>query len=924
MPEMGESVTEGIVLEWHVAVGDFVNEGDTVVEVSTDKVDAEVPAPTDGVITKLVVSVDDEVPVGAPLAEMEPGDGDGTAREASNGSAAGPGTTSEGPAGGGDASVLGPSESAPPAGEATRADGGAVAGADARATPIARRVAGELGVDLSAVAGSGPGAKVTKEDVIAAADGGGNGAAPAAEAKALRGPAAMLAKAMDESREVPTATSFRTIAVDTLDAKRKALNGVLNERGMKVSFTHIVAWAITQAAKGFPVMVRSFAERRRQAGGDRGQPRQPRHRRRRRAQGRVPQPDGSRDQGRGRSRLRRLPLLLRGPDQQDPREQAHRRRLPGHEHLADQPGRDRHPRLGPAPDEGAERDHRDRVDRLPAGVVARHPGPDARARRLQGDDADLDIRPPGDPGGGVGSLPASRRAAPAGRGRLLRVDRRRPRHRGGADRRRPPRLGLRAAARRPRSDDPGEARRGAAAGRAGGDGPAQGLPHARAPGSATRSPRLRAQGRPRDPAGEPRPHPRADGAHPGLDPAHRRPRRNAARGPSADARSLLRHDRLPVRAPLLPPAAHLVAGYGRDRRPSPAAGARRERTAADQADRRLRIRALRREGLPRAEDLHDRGARRGRADARRARHPGPPQRRRGGRLRDGAPRPPRRARPQPRALGRVDPRRVRGGEADRGGEGGGGDPTRRHRRRQVPLRPSGRLRDERRREDRRPPLPEPEPPRVRQPRGRGGDPLHPVRLRRPEARARAEARRPRPAARRRRVPRAGRGRRDAQPAGAEGLLDRRHRPHHPEQPGGLHHRPRGRPLDPVRRGHGEGLQRPDRPRQRRRRRGVLGGDQAGDGLSRALGTGHRHRRDRLPPLRSQRDRRARLHPAAGRRQDQGPSARLRDLRGEAGRGGRGLTRAGGGDLEGAPRGDVLGAQGPAQEDGGGATTKTRR
>ena len=74
MPEMGESVTEGIVLEWHVAEGDFVNEGDTVVEVSTDKVDAEVPAPADGVITKLIASVDDEVPVGAPLAEMEPGE----------------------------------------------------------------------------------------------------------------------------------------------------------------------------------------------------------------------------------------------------------------------------------------------------------------------------------------------------------------------------------------------------------------------------------------------------------------------------------------------------------------------------------------------------------------------------------------------------------------------------------------------------------------------------------------------------------------------------------------------------------------------------------------------------------------------------------------------------------------------------------
>src|SRR5262245_45205714 len=87
MPEMGESVTEGIVLEWHVAEGDFVNEGDTVVEVSTDKVDAEVPAPTSGVITKLIAAVDDEVPVGAPLAEMEPGT-DGASAEGSNGSAA--------------------------------------------------------------------------------------------------------------------------------------------------------------------------------------------------------------------------------------------------------------------------------------------------------------------------------------------------------------------------------------------------------------------------------------------------------------------------------------------------------------------------------------------------------------------------------------------------------------------------------------------------------------------------------------------------------------------------------------------------------------------------------------------------------------------------------------------------------------------
>jgi 2-oxoglutarate dehydrogenase E1 component len=133
---------------------------------------------------------------------------------------------------------------------------------------VARRIAAANGVDLAAVSPSGPGAKVTKEDVLAHADGGGNGggngAAPAAtagEEKQLRGPAAMLAKAMNESRAVPTATSFRTIAVDTLDAKRKAINAVLKERGLKVSFTHLVAWAIVAAIKEHPVMVRSFAER---------------------------------------------------------------------------------------------------------------------------------------------------------------------------------------------------------------------------------------------------------------------------------------------------------------------------------------------------------------------------------------------------------------------------------------------------------------------------------------------------------------------------------------------------------------------------------------------------------------------------------------------------------------------------------------
>ncbi len=231
MPEMGESVTEGTVLEWHKQAGEAVSEGETIIEVSTDKVDAEVPSPVSGTVVETLVEPDDVVKVGQPLARIEPGAG----------------------------------------ASAAAADGAATdhvvpiaANGDAKASPVARRIADAEGVDLGAVSGSGAGGRVMKADVIAAKDGGGNGGAPATtggEAKVLRGPAGMLAKAMEESRSIPTATSFRTLAVDTLDAKRKALNGALSERGMKVSFTHLIAWAIVEAAKDWRAMARSFEER---------------------------------------------------------------------------------------------------------------------------------------------------------------------------------------------------------------------------------------------------------------------------------------------------------------------------------------------------------------------------------------------------------------------------------------------------------------------------------------------------------------------------------------------------------------------------------------------------------------------------------------------------------------------------------------
>src|SRR3954447_20414412 len=79
---------------------------------------------------------------------------------------------------------------------------------------------------------------------------------PPAGAKPLRAPPATLARFMNESRSIPTATSFRTVEVDTLDGRRKQLKAA----GKKLSFTHLIAWAIVQAAKDMPVMTNAYAE----------------------------------------------------------------------------------------------------------------------------------------------------------------------------------------------------------------------------------------------------------------------------------------------------------------------------------------------------------------------------------------------------------------------------------------------------------------------------------------------------------------------------------------------------------------------------------------------------------------------------------------------------------------------------------------
>jgi 2-oxoglutarate dehydrogenase E1 component len=253
MPAMGESVTEGVVLEWLKQVGDRVEQDEGLVEISTDKVDAEVPSPAAGVLKSIAVQPDETVTVGAVLGEIEVGEGGSAPAEEAveSGGEQAPASASDGGNGARAITPTGPNGGAAPE--------------NGNATPVAARMAAELGVETAGLSGSGPRGRVTKDDVLAAAaaavKGGGTAApsAPAppdgAESKQIRGPAATLVRFMEESRSIPTATSFRTLPVDTLAARRAALKGA----GRKLSFTHLIAWAIVRATDDMPVMAHSFA-----------------------------------------------------------------------------------------------------------------------------------------------------------------------------------------------------------------------------------------------------------------------------------------------------------------------------------------------------------------------------------------------------------------------------------------------------------------------------------------------------------------------------------------------------------------------------------------------------------------------------------------------------------------------------------------
>ncbi len=199
LPDLGEGLTEGEIARWLVSEGQEVAEDDPLVEIQTDKTTVEIPSPAAGEVTRILVQEGDVVPVGTVLVVIG---GDGA--NADDEQAAKPPVRASGPGEG-----------------ASGEPGGSPAGQEAakvRTTPLVRRVAQELGVDLTSVEGTGPQGRVTEDDVRAA---GGEAAPEEGRREPLRGVRRLIAEHMTRAhREVPAVTWVEECDFTEVDLKR--------------------------------------------------------------------------------------------------------------------------------------------------------------------------------------------------------------------------------------------------------------------------------------------------------------------------------------------------------------------------------------------------------------------------------------------------------------------------------------------------------------------------------------------------------------------------------------------------------------------------------------------------------------------------------------------------------------------------------
>lgn len=288
LPALGESVTEGTVTRWLKKVGDTVAVDEPLVEISTDKVDTEIPSPVAGVLQQIMVKEDETVAVGAVLAVV----GDGAAAPSAPAAPAAPAVAPSVPPVQA-APVAPPAPVAPIAAPVTPAQVPAAPVTPVVAvpvaapivtpptpvaatsesdpnyvTPIVRKLAAEMGVNLATVRGTGVGGRIRKEDVLAAGSGKSPIAATPVAASALRGtrePMSRLRKVLAERavasmQQTAQLTSVVEVDVTAIAQLRERIkNDFLAKTGNKLSFMPFFTLAAAEALRAHP-KINSSAE----------------------------------------------------------------------------------------------------------------------------------------------------------------------------------------------------------------------------------------------------------------------------------------------------------------------------------------------------------------------------------------------------------------------------------------------------------------------------------------------------------------------------------------------------------------------------------------------------------------------------------------------------------------------------------------
>jgi len=265
MPDIGEGVVEGEVVEWMVAVGDTVKEDDPILSVMTDKATVEIPSPVDGTVTKVVGEAGDILPVGVVCIEFEV-DGAGNASASDDAPAA-----KEAPAPVAKESKpeptpeVAPAPTPAPKAAATPAPAAApvarAPGTKALASPAVRQRAREANISLDHVAGSGPAGRISHADLDAHIAGGASGASRAApmggrsrtelngtESMKVIGLRRKIADSMIASYStIPHFSYFEEVDVTALEELRQHLNATRPEGAPKLTYLPFIMQALVKA-----------------------------------------------------------------------------------------------------------------------------------------------------------------------------------------------------------------------------------------------------------------------------------------------------------------------------------------------------------------------------------------------------------------------------------------------------------------------------------------------------------------------------------------------------------------------------------------------------------------------------------------------------------------------------------------------------